>query len=395
MSKSKLVESVKNPNLSLARTLPWTGPSGNGPQGGISQSLLGKFLACRHRFKVHVIDGWQGPDNFKPAMEYGNLWHRCEESVVEGRDWRDDLKADVIKLADRYPMDREKISHWYEMCQEQYPIYLDYWQEEGEIVGRKPLLREQNFDVPYTLPSGRTVRLRGKWDGIDLVESSVVKHMINGKTKQIGTEKGLYLYENKTKSQIDADKLKKQLSFDLQTMFYIVALQECHFRALEENIASVGAEKGMVPSPEVFNPNSYDYPIKGVLYNVIKRSQHKTASSMVKKIHEDLDTDRGGEWFGRWTVDISQAEIETFKEEFLHPCLTFLCIWYDVQTGKPWTQWHGDNIINAMHWRHPSGCFNEVDENGSSVVDQFLKTGSTVGLVRIKSLFPELDVNVK
>ncbi len=371
--KRTLVQSIKATiPTDLTKKPLWPGPGGEGPQGGISQSLLGRFLACRARAKVHLIDGWQGPDAFKPALEYGNLWHCCEEAnemweaTNTKRGWRAALKAHITELANKYPMDREKISHWYSLCEEEYAIYLDYWQEEGEIVGREPLLREQNFDVPYTLPSGRKVRLRGKWDGLDLIETP--KMTASGKRIPNATEKGLYLYENKTKSQIDAPKLQKQLSFDLQTMFYLVALQ------MTENISSK------------------PFPIKGVLYNVIKRSQHKSATSMVKKIHEDLDDNRGGEWFGRWTVDITPQEIETFKKEFLHPVLENLCVWYDIVTNLDGLRHvSAFDLTRMMHWRHPNGMYNPVDENGGTEVDNYLNTGSTVGLVKIKTLFPELD----
>lgn len=367
MAKSRLLDKIKNKTQDLSKKPIWTGPDGSGPQGGISQSLIGRFLACRARFKVHMIDGYQGPDNFKPAMAYGNMWHLCEEAVLEGRNWRDDLKAHIVELATKYPNDREKISHWYSLCEEQYPIYLDYWQEEGEIVGREPLLREQNFDVPYTLPSGRIVRLRGKWDGLDLVKNP----------DRDGFDK-MYLYENKTKSQIDADKLKKQLNFDLQTMFYIVA-----FKAHCQKI-------GGFTHARLHPANAPKY-LTGVLYNVVKRSAHKSSASMVKKIQEDIEDNRVGEWFGRWQVEISQQEIDTFKKEFLDPILTLICIWYDHQTGKSWTQWHQDAVLTSLHWRHPNGLYNEVDENGGSIVDQYLNNGSTLGLVKIKTLFPELD----
>ena len=61
----------------------WSGPMDQGPQGGISQSLLGKFLSCRERFRLLVVEGLTDADSFSPRMEYGNLWHCCEEAYAK------------------------------------------------------------------------------------------------------------------------------------------------------------------------------------------------------------------------------------------------------------------------------------------------------------------------
>ena len=70
------------------------------------------------------------------------------------------------------------------------------------------MLQEQVCDVPYNLPSGRVVRLRGKFDSVDLIDG------------------GIYLQENKTKGDIDKIQVERQLSFDLQTLMYSVALHK-------------------------------------------------------------------------------------------------------------------------------------------------------------------------
>jgi hypothetical protein len=44
-----------------------------------------------------------------------------------------------------------------------------------------------------------------------------------------------------------------------------------------------------------------------------------------------------------------------------------------------------------MHWRHPYGVFDALNEGGSSDLDEYLETGSTVGLERASTLFPELE----
>src|SRR6185369_9120155 len=57
----------------------WAGPMDAGPTGGITQSLLSMFLVCRERFRLRVIEGLHSFDRFNHRIEYGSMWHICEE----------------------------------------------------------------------------------------------------------------------------------------------------------------------------------------------------------------------------------------------------------------------------------------------------------------------------
>lgn len=143
----------------------WRGPS----EDGITFSLLSRFLVCRERFRYLVVEGLKPADRFNHRLEFGQLWHTCEEALAAGVDWKYHLQVYAFNLARRYPMDQGEVHKWYEVCKLQFPIYLDYWRKHPDVTSRQNLLKEQVFDVPYKLPSGRTVRLRGKWDSVDLV----------------------------------------------------------------------------------------------------------------------------------------------------------------------------------------------------------------------------------
>lgn len=191
------------------RTGPlWTGPNGDGDNGGVTQGLLGRFLSCRERFRVLVIDGLKPGDRFSAPIEFGQMWHTCEEALAAKRDWSLPLDLYASTLCQRFPLDRQEIEGWYQKCKALFPRYVNHWDNHPDVKNRKPLLQEQKFDVPYKLPSGRTVRLRGKWDSVDLIENRI------------------WIQENKTKSAIDAQKISLQVTFDLQTLMYLIALQE-------------------------------------------------------------------------------------------------------------------------------------------------------------------------
>lgn len=190
----------------------WGGPCGEGPQGGVTQSLLARYLGCPERFRIITIEGLRGSEHFSAPLEFGNMWHACEEGHATGikSAWINHLQVCCGKLLKKYPRESNEIDVWFQKCQVLFPKYVEHWAAHPDVQKRTPLMQEQAFDVPYKLPSGRTVRLRGKFDSVDLIEEKPV---------------GVYLQENKSKSGIDQAKVFRQLRFDNQTMIYLIALE--------------------------------------------------------------------------------------------------------------------------------------------------------------------------
>ena len=369
----KLEKKLGKANKRKAKEPVWKGPE----QDGITQSLLSRFLVCRERFRLLVVEGLRPADQFNHRMEYGQMWHTCEEELArtKGADdnWQRALKQYASGLCRKYPLQQEQVQHWYNVCKVQFPVYVDFWAKHPDVKGRTPLLQEQVFDVLYPLPSGRTVRLRGKWDSVDLI----------GK----GRKAGVYLQENKTKGDIKEEQLRKQLAsgFDLQTGTYLTAM-DCW-------PASDWKEK----------------PIRGIRYNVVRRPlsggkhsirQHKpTKSNPAGESAEAYYTRLGGlivgepeHYFHRWNVEFTVADLVRFRRECLDPILEQLCDWWG-WVSRPvckggTTRW---NHESGVHWRHPYGVWNALNEGGSGEVDEYLNTGSELGLERTDNLFRELD----
>jgi hypothetical protein len=136
----------------------WEGPSGQGPNGGITQSMLASFLNCRERFRVKYVLGYKRFDDFSRILEYGNMWHVCEEALAGNKDWKKPLLIYAKKLKSQYKTSQPEIEKWYQVCLHQFPIYVDYWKKHKDVKDRTPLLQEAVFDVLYILPSGREVR---------------------------------------------------------------------------------------------------------------------------------------------------------------------------------------------------------------------------------------------
>lgn len=343
----------------------WDGPCSDTPNGGVTQGLIAKYLVDRERFRVRVMEGLAPKPAFDAKIEFGNMWHVCEETHAKHsgtNEWHTPLKEYASKTAATYRLEQETVQHWYEFCKTMFPIYVEYWSKHRDVTARTPLLQEQEFKVPYHLPSSRTVFLRGKWDAVDAIGDK--------------SNLGIWLQENKTKTQIDQEKMNRQLSFDLQTMTYLVALCE----------------------------NDFDKPLKGVRYNVIKRSSHKSVDSLTKKLGDDAKAGRMGEWFARWNVEILTSDITRFKAECLTPILENLCDdaeWYTHCFERGFTAFeylsrnHNRHLEfpnhYPRHYRFPFGIYNPLVEGGYGDVDAYLSSGSEVGLVRLTKLFPELS----
>jgi len=160
----------------------------------------------------------------------------------------------------------------------------------GQLVRPVEWLKlEQQFNVPFLLPDGRTIRLRGKFDG------SFRCH-----------RQKLWLFETKTKSRIDEEGLQDCLPLDIQVMLYLLAQQIIY---------------GEQP--------------EGVLYNVIRRpgQRRRVKEPLVeffRRVADDVnDPKRTDHYFLRWEMAITRHEIEDWVGRTLVPMLTEVCDWFE------------------------------------------------------------------
>jgi len=343
------------------RSILWEGPVID----GITFSLLSRFLADRERFRIQVVEGLRPIPAFDHKIDYGVFWHACEEALAKGDYWERALKKCAVDFCKKYPTQQDQITHWYSICLVQFPIYVDYWSNHPDVVNRKPIYSERIFKVPYELPSGRRVILRGKWDSVDLVEDQ--------------DSKGYWLQENKSKGDIKELLLMRQLRFDLQTMLYLIALVHDYG---DDGLPNIG-------------------PINGVRYNVVRRPlsggegtirirKHETNPQFYERLSQVIREDRPN-FFMRWSVKVTIDEITKFRRQCLDPILESLWDWWE------WVEAHHDDPFanedtpNKLHWRFPYGCYAATMQGREDFLDHYLDDGSEVGLTRVDNLFPELE----
>jgi hypothetical protein len=371
----------------------WKGPQ----EDGITFSLLSRFLVDRERFRLLAVEGLRPVSCFEHRLEFGTMWHLCEEHLAKDPGsralappyaWEDPLRNYATKLCRLYPTQQEQVDHWYNVAKLTFPRYAAHWAYHSDTSKRTPLLQECVFDIPYPLKGNRVVRLRGKWDSVDLVAS-----------RGAGMVPGLWLQENKTKGQPDETSIRRQLKFDLQTLLYAVAL---------ETARGLYREKKLEEAPAALQEalgKAGRHPFQGVRYNVVRRPlgggkgsivRHKptkgnpdgeSKASFYRRLGEVIDGDPNS-YFMRWDVNLTQKDCTVFKHQCLDPLLAQLCDWWEwvggPGRGRPF------NIPPAVHWRMPYGVWNPLLEGGTTDLDECLDTGSRVGLVRTDDLFPEL-----
>lgn len=323
----------------------WKGPL----EDGVTQSLLCKFLVCRHRFYLKVVKGLKEEfQGFPDALEYGNLWHECEEAYAGGFSWQMALKAYTKKLQGMYPTCPESIHKWYNVCKQQFPAYIDYWKNNPQQKAKYPIFQEEAFAVEYELPSGRVVLLRGKFDEVDEILD------------------GVWLQENKTKGQIDQLGLTRTIGENLQSMFYQIALRE-------------GYET--------------DVPVCGTLYNVVQRplgmfygvrkSKKETKEQFWIRLGKYI-RDNPEKHFFRWTIPVFDYDLERFKKRTFHPVLESLYDWWE------WIVEHPEDPWGGPHFMYPYGVYNSLSGGYRGDYFDYLTTGSDAGLYVTDTLFPEL-----
>ncbi len=380
---SKAVTQLKHTRKIFGgKKIPTDPPLWKGPEeDGLTYSILCRFLTCRERFRLLVVNGLSPEDRFNHRIQYGHMWHACEEYT----DWSSKTfggaqlvgLTDLVSELDRqYPMERQDIHHWSKVCRVQYPIYFNYWRVRPARNPKEPLLREEVFSEVITLPSGRRVRLRGKMDGADLVREGKAKKVI--------------LQENKTKGEIAEQQLLRQLNFDFQTMIYLTAL----------TLMKQPGSNYSKDSPETWEVLRR-HQIGGVLYNVVRRplaggkhsirmKQGERQDEFYQRLKEAIAGDPEY-FFMRWSVTVTTQEIHKFCNECLYPMLEQMCDWWEWIQRSPHDPFSIKGAqTNTIHWRHPFGVYNILDEGGSTELDEYLATGGDAGLRKLDRLFKEL-----
>lgn len=341
---------------------------------GISQSLLSRFIVCPHRFWLATVCGYREDMGFNKSIEYGQMMH----SALEVYNFRETtsahgtaaIKSEAMRLKQDHPHDVWEINHWSEIAQRQFRVYCEHWYEEDSIF--EPISSEQTFRVPYRLPSGRSIDLRGKWDAL---------------FRKGAKRKSVYLMDHKCRGKIDESGISSTLDQDLQILFYLIPLRESGER------------------PEGVYYNVIQRPLSGGKHTIKKRKGTKNnpgeSDSEFYTRLENLMRDNPDDFFKRWTVVVTDDDIDRFKNESLDPLLEQLCDWWESIANKPDDPWNTYSLIpgqqpfwlgrNKLHYRRPFGVYDGLSDGRKGDFHEYLTTGRKHKMVKQDTVFPELE----
>lgn len=429
---------VKPRKLARPQEPLWKGPI----EDGITFSLLSDFLVCRERFRLQVVEGLKEDEGFNVPLEYGNYWHEMEEAYYSAPPARCSTPLDAayhaaaryrLRLLQRYPADQVEIDKWFSICKYQFEQYVRYWSEHPDE-NRHTILTEKAFRVPYKLPSGRTITLRGKFDAVFTttltkrewlaLDPSLPPDKHNPKRPPIA----IFIQENKGKGRIDEDGILHTVSQNLQTMIYQTAL--AHFYEPGSHDVRWAGSQGIDLSKAVLN-----YPLAGTLYNVIRRpladnfaiKQRKgredkksgkrigvetptmfykrVGQGIADEVTEALRTGKPSTNFMRWKSIVTPNDLALFQTRCLNPILEQLLDWWEwiaadpfnpweerpTGTLRPWGAYSNDcPIPNYLHYQTPWGIYNSMFGGFRGDYFNYLTRGSDTQLTRIDTLYPEL-----
>lgn len=365
----------------------WKGPQ----EDGITFSLLNRFIECRERFRLRVVEGLVDDEGFQRSMEYGSMWHEAEAVLAKNPTLVNFSCPAIIKamqgyrdkLLERFPDSHKDIQHWYSVCRAAFPVYVQHWYKTHHT---RPLLQETAFRVPYTLPSGRTLTLRGKWDAVYL------------------KGKNIWLQENKTKGEIDEEGIMATVDENLQVMFYLIALDAAIEKSSGDIIVTQGPTVGTHSRTGSTSSPGPGAKLAGVLYNVVRRpladryairqKKSEDAKQFYKRL-QDVIREKPDHYFKRWEANITPQDIKHFKKECFDPILENLLDWWQwisIDPHNPFRPYVVRNeVLPAIHWRTPFGIHNSLAGGFRGSYFNLLTKKSQQGLRHITTLFPELE----
>lgn len=338
--------------LNAGREPLWKGPQ----KDGITYSMLTKYLQCKDRFWLKTVCGLQEPHEWDHKIEYGSMWHECEEALAGGKPWQPPLEAYYQKLLGKYPSHDKDITKWYLLCKMQFPIYIEYHKYRRSDEGYKPLFQELSFCEPLVFPipmCDKIIFIRGKIDSAKISNGCV------------------WIQENKTKGEIDQDGISLTVDQNLQTMLYHLALRM---------MMSTGKVKL--------------FPVAGTIYNVIRRplsdrfaprqGKKETQKAFIERVGKKIAAEPQKHFF-RWPVPIAQRHIDRFRRESFDPILADLNRWWDGFNGNYFSP-----EKNPFHYRFPFGVYHSMERGYRGDAFDYYTSGSKARLEKVTNLFPEL-----
>lgn len=357
ITNPKHVPKVNKIKKSLPKKKPYLG--WNLFTHGVTQSILQKFIGCRDRAHKSLALGLKSTDR-KEAMEYGTIFHKLiEEGARMGSTYSRTKMVQIMlqymKL--KYPSPESLL-----LCKIGLAQYHKYKEWEADKPKYKYIAQEPVFKEAITLPA--THFNPCPEISINIPRTEII---LRGRIDEVIEKNGeIWLQENKTKGRIDLSFLADTIPENIQVMFYAVAAEL-----------------------------KYGRPIKGVIYNVIRKPgqrQRKNESDedFVTRIGKEIE-ENPSYYFYRLQYAFPPGSIEKWKREELFPILYQIYIWWRSIEKNPTQPWQDEGgNPNPFHGRKSFGIYDALSQGKGDFFDLIVH-GRTNGLIVDHEHFPELQ----
>ena len=325
----------------------WKGPLID----GITQSMIGKFVQCPYRFYLYAILGLKDNTPLHDNLIWGDVFHKGLELYIESKDLNVSVVGMLEYLDTKYPNapSTYKTSTRRMLYKFSLSTYNGEWQTEIP------------FKIPITLPSGRTVTMRGKIDALNTTHPDYQ----------------LVLGEHKCKGYIDPARLAKELPHDRQLNIY------CYLH----NIEWVNYDLILIPEAVKYKP---------------ARSFNESPQEWMDKLFTGPCGSYGmfpiNQQVHQWihnkpTFFLPREGQERYWNETVYPDLERICIWWDYVT-QPGFDHTDPKFYNHIFYKTPVRQFEasntekfECDYYSHLIGDEDISELADVG-----SLYKELEV---
>lgn len=275
-----------------------------GPEDGITQSIINRFLECPYNFYLYAGLGLQDPEEYNANLTWGDSFHIGLEHLIRGDSIEVSTKHMLEYLKEEYPQSGPTFPHSMSHMIRLYDL---------SYLGKEEWLTEQEFCEPYTLPNGRKIILRGKLDGHNISKTRAVEH--------------------KCKKRHDKIKLRHEIYKDTQICLYslITGIREWQY--------------DVIKIPDI----QYSPPVKRLT---------ETFANQVKRWYEEIDfgdypiNKKKRLWIDQFPVYLSEDNILQFQKRVLDPVLLRMCKWYDKVTDDNFDPEIFDDIFYEFPLRH-------------------------------------------
>jgi len=317
--------------------LAWKGPLID----GISQSIINRYLTCPYRFFLYAALGLEDPEEYNANLTWGDSFHVGLEHLITGESIEESTTHMLTHLKTTYPMSGPTFPHSTTHMLKLYD--LSYLNKEEWVT-------EQEFKVPYTLPCGRQLTLRGKLDGHNITKTRAVEH--------------------KCKKRHDKNKLRQEIYKDLQICLYslVTGIREWQYDVIK------------IPDLQ------YSPPVKRTV---------ESFENQVRRWYTEVDfgdypiNKKKRLWIDQFPVYLSEDNITIFKNRTLDPILLRMCKWYEKVSSDSFDP----EVYDDIYYENPIRHFNPLmTESFEGPYHKYMTEQCDLSyLVPVKGFFNELS----